>query len=117
MAKAPFPEVLECSSADAGIIGEKAMYFHPGRNVPQKYDGYVQPLENSTQSRGLDAGDDAIALPVLEPAREVIAQTVFLDKNRPVGILANVFGNTRKCGAPIRTRGLDEQSNTWPFIF
>jgi hypothetical protein len=83
--------------------------------VTQINHRHAPPLNHAHHRFVVEPGDDAVAAPSFEPFGNVIAQTVFLEKNGPLGVLPDVIRHARQGAAAVSPRGLHQQRNPRTF--
>jgi len=81
-------EMLCSHRADRSVVDVNEWKTGVLQHPKHIHDGNSRPAECGGHVRGQDTRDDAVALPALEPARQLLIDTVRLVKQQPWLVVA-----------------------------
>ena len=116
-AVASVAEIFEAAVEEVfgGQVGHSAVVrFKIGERRNQAggahvHNGHVELAQGRGNGVVLDAGDDAVAIPIAEPARWFVAAAMFGEVKGPGLVFANVGNNAVEETASVGVRGLDQK--------
>src|SRR5207248_6449992 len=109
MTETPFAQMLEGQPGRRGVIGPDRRQAEVLEQVPDVDRGDAELADAVGDLAAFDAGDDAVAFPILKPRRAGFAQAAFLEEDGPGTMFADVAGDAEKGAAAIGAGRLDQQ--------
>ena len=105
--------MLDRQPRDGDVVGGEERHLQVGEQ-PAEVDGRQSQLADRVRDLAvLDAGDDPVPLPALEPGGRGISEAALRQVDRPGTMQPDVLGDPVQQAAAVRTRRLHQQGDAW----
>src|SRR5262249_27291499 len=112
MAKSAAQQVLRRQPRAGGVIGQDCGQERLGQASAQIDGRNTARVDGVGEPPVFHPGDDAVALPVVEPGRRRVVKAVALETQSPRAVGPDILGNAVQQAATIAARGFDQESDT-----
>ena len=113
VAETPLEEMLDRQPGHGDVVGGEERHLEVGEQ-PAEVDGRQSQLADRMRDLAvLDAGDDPVPLPALEPGGRGIPEAALRQVDRPGTVQPDVLGDPVQQAAAVGTRRLHQQGDAW----